>query len=142
MKSHALVYPMFAMVLLTFSTLARLFVTRVRFVREGAVDAAYFKTYQEGSEPEASAQLSRNFANLFEAPTLFYVACLAALAVGQSSTALTLLAWAYVLARAVHAWIHTGRNELSHRIAAYFASWAVLLAMWAWLVVGALTAES
>ena len=35
----------------------------------------------------------------------------------------------------VHAWIHIGRNRLRHRIRAYAASWAVLLALWICVVV-------
>jgi len=135
-QANSLVYPMFAMVLLTFLTLVRLFRTRIRFVREGVVNAAYFKTYQTGTEPEASAKLARHFVNLFEAPTLFYVACLAAIVSGQSTTLLNLLAWLYVVLRCVHTYIHTGSNQLQHRIAAYFSSWAVLLLMWICIVIG------
>jgi hypothetical protein len=127
---------MFAMVLLTFGVLLTLFRTRARFVREGAVDAAYFKTYQAGAEPEASARLARHFVNLFEAPTLFYVACLAAIVTDQYSTLLNGLAWLYVALRFVHTYIHTGSNRLNHRIAAYFSSWAVLLALWICIVIG------
>jgi hypothetical protein len=105
-------------------------------VREGEVSAYYFKTYQSGSEPEASAKLARHFVNLFEAPTLFYVACLAAMVSGQSTTLVNLLAWLYVALRSVHTYIHTGRNQLNHRFAAYFSSWAILLVMWICIVVG------
>jgi hypothetical protein len=127
---------MFAMVVLTISTLVRLFLARTRFVREGQVSASYFKTYQCGAEPEASAKLARHFVNLFEAPTLFYVACLAAMTSGQSSALLTALAWLYVALRCVHTYIHTGSNELNQRIAAYFSSWAVLLVLWVCVVAG------
>jgi hypothetical protein len=136
MNSFTLVYPMFAMVVLTFVVLARLFITRVRFVKDGRVNARYFKTYQEGGEPEDSAKLSRHFSNLFEAPVLFYAACLAAMVVEQSSPLLIGLAWSYVVLRCVHSYIHTGSNELNHRVAAYFSSWAVLLVMWACIVIG------
>ena len=137
MPANSLIYPMFAMVLLTFGVLLTLFRTRARFVREGAVDAAFFKTYQAGAEPEASAKLARHFVNLFEAPTLFYVACLAAIVTGQSTALLNVLAWLYVAMRVVHTYIHTGSNRLNHRIAAYLSSWAVLLALWVCVVIGA-----
>ena len=136
MNDHALVYPMFAMVVLTFAVLVTLFRTRLGAVRAGAVNAGYFKTYQKGSEPEASAQLARHFVNLFEAPTLFYVACLAAMFSGQSSALLIGLAWLYVACRLVHSFIHTGSNQLNPRIAAYFSSWFVLLGMWVCIVIG------
>lgn len=62
----ALLYPMAAMVLLTFVVLIRLFRSRVRAVRSGAVTVGFYKTYQEGSEPRETAQLSRHLVNLFE----------------------------------------------------------------------------
>ena len=136
MKDNTLIYPMFAMVVLTFSVLVKLFRTRARSVREGAVSASYFKTYQTGAEPEASAKLARHFVNLFEAPTLFYVACLAAMLSGQSTTRMNLLAWLYVALRCAHAYIHTGSNKLNQRIAVYFSSWFVLLLMWICIVFG------
>ena len=136
MQDASLVYPMFAMVLLTFSTLLRLFRTRVGLVREGAVNAAYFKVYQGSPEPEASAKLARHFVNLFEAPTLFYVACLAAMVSEQSTLVVNGLAWLYVALRCVHIYIHTGSNQLNHRIAAYFSSWFVLVILWVCIVFG------
>lgn len=136
MHSFSLVYPMFAMVVLTFVVLVTLFRTRVRSVEQGEVSASYFKIYQQGSEPEASAKLARHFSNLFEAPVLFYAACLAAMVSGQSSPFLTVVAWLYVAVRCVHAFIHTGSNRLNHRIAAYFSSWVVLLVMWGRIALG------
>jgi hypothetical protein len=125
---------MFAMVLLTASVLLRLFLARRGAVSAGQVKASYFRVYQGAAEPESSAALARHFANLFEAPVLFYAACLAAAMLPPSPLCLA-LAWAYVAARALHTIIHTGRNRLEPRIAAYFTSWALLLAFWIVLVV-------
>ena len=138
MENAALVYPMFAMVVLTCIVLAALFRARVRSVAAGQVSGSYYKTYRGGEEPDASAQLSRHFANIFEAPTLFYVVCLAAMIVNQTAWLLHLLAWTYVLLRVAHAHIHIGRNKLRPRIFVYFSSWIVLLLMWVYLVVGVL----
>ena len=74
-----MIYPMFAMVLLTAFVLATLFRSRVSAVRHGLVSAAYFRIYQGDAEPESSAKRARHFTNLFEAPVLFYVVCLAAI---------------------------------------------------------------
>jgi hypothetical protein len=67
MKSHDLVFPMLAMVLLAFSVLVRLFRARQAALKDGAVTAGYFKTCQVGAEPAASAQLARSFSNQFVA---------------------------------------------------------------------------
>lgn len=135
-----LVYPMAAMVLLTFVVLVRLFLSRVHAVRTGGVAVGFYKTYQEGSEPRETAQLSRHLVNLFESPTLYYVACLAGMLIGGNRAALLVLAWLYVALRVMHAIIHTGRNKLQPRMRVYFASWLVLLSMWAILVFEVATA--
>jgi len=132
----ALIYPMFAMVFLTFVVLIALFRTRTQSVRARKISAQYFQTYRGETEPDSSIKLSRHFANIFEAPSLFYVACVSALAVGQNAIAFQLLAWAYVALRAMHAYIHIGSNKLRQRITVYFTSWAVLLLMWMYLAVG------
>ena len=46
------------------------------------------------------------------------------------------LAWAYVVTRIVHSFVHLGANKIPPRMAVYGASWLVLLAMWATLVAG------
>lgn len=131
-----MIYPMFAMVLLTALVLAILFRARVGAVRQGLISAAYFRIYQGGAEPETSAKPSRHFANLFEAPILFYVACLAAMITHFTGPAIQVLAWLYVAVRVVHAYVHLGGNRLRYRMRAYFFSWGILLAMWIYLVIG------
>lgn len=135
--SHALVYPMFAMVLLTAAVLTILFRSRVRAVREGTLPAGFFKTYQGHTEPDYTAKPARHFVNLFETPTLFYAACLAGLALGAGSTAMLALAWTYVVLRTLHAAVHLGSNKLRPRMLVYFTSWLVLLAMWTLLAIAA-----
>jgi hypothetical protein len=122
---------MLALVLLTFGVLIVLFRSRVRMVREGLAPVSYFRTFQ-GSvvEPEFTVKPQRHFANLFEAPTLFYAGCLAAMVTGATGTVVVVLAWLYVAMRYLHAFIHLGGNRVRYRMRAYFASWVCLMAMW------------
>lgn len=131
---HLLIYPMFAMVLLTFLTILRLVRARMKAVADGETKASYYKTHQGGEESEAAQKLARHFTNLFETPVLFYVACLAALATKLTGTVFLVLAWLFVLVRCAHAWIHTGANRMQPRMLAYLVGWIVLLAMWGVLV--------
>ena len=87
MSELSLVYPMLALVLLTFGVLIVLFRSRVRMVREGLAPVSYFRTFQ-GSVWSRNLRSSpqRHFANLFEAPTLFYAGCLAAMVTGVTGT--------------------------------------------------------
>jgi hypothetical protein len=141
MNAFNLIYPMFAMVLLTATVLGILFRSRVRAVREQKVTTRFFRIYQGETEPEISAQAARHFTNLFEAPTLFYAACLAAMVTRQTGLTVVVLAWGYVAARLAHAYIHLGSNRLKHRIRAYFSGWLVLMAMWIVIVAGVASAS-
>jgi hypothetical protein len=136
MNNSALVYPMLAMVVLTAYVLSTVFQRRTRAVKKGQVSGRFFRVYQGEVEPEEAAKASRHFANLFEAPVLFYVACVTAIATRQVTVLAVLLAWAYVALRVAHAYIHLGANRLRQRIPVYFASWGVLLALWITIALG------
>ena len=130
-----LIYPMFAMVLLSFFVLIRLFRSRVSAVKTGELQTSYFRLHRGAVEPESTVKVSRHFSNLFEAPTLFYAVCLAAMITQKGGTLMQTLAWCYVAARIVHAFIHMGPNRLRWRVRAYFVSWVVLVTMWVILVI-------
>lgn len=142
MSEYALVYPMAAMVLLTFIVLVRMVRGRFIAVGRGEVDARFYKTYQGQDEPRTAAQNTRHFVNLFENPVLFYAACAVAMITGQGTGLLYWLAWAYVAARVLHAFVHLGSNRIPPRMAVYGVSWLVLLAMWATLVAGVATSAA
>jgi len=132
-----LVYPMATMVLLTALVLLRMVLGRFAAVKRGDVDARFYKTHQgaEG-EPRVAAQHSRHFVNLFESPVLFYAGCLTAIVTEQGTGVIVWLAWAYVVCRMLHAFVHLGSNKISPRMAIYGVSWIMLLTIWGTLVVG------
>jgi hypothetical protein len=135
---YSLVYPMAAMVLLTAFVLVRMVTGRFAAVRQGDVDARYYKTFQgDAGEPREAAQYSRHFVNLFESPVLFYAGCITAMVTGFGAGPIVWLAWAYVVLRTGHAFVHLGSNRIPPRMAFYGASWIVLLGMWGMLVAGA-----
>ena len=136
MSVLSLVYPMAAMVLLTMFVLVRMFRARVGAVKAGQIDANFYRLFQGATEPANAQKVSRNFSNLFEAPTLFYVVCLAAMITGVTGVLMVTFAWLYVAMRVVHTAIHLGPNKLRWRIRAYFASWLLLAALWVTLLVG------
>lgn len=135
MSELRLVYPMLALVLLTCVVLIVLFRSRVRMVREGLAPVSYFRVFQGSPEPEFAAKPARHFTNLFEAPNLFYVACLTAMVAGVTGTAVVALAWGYVAMRYLHTYIHLGSNRVRHRMRVYFASWLFLVILWVYVAV-------
>ncbi|MES2854293.1 MAG: MAPEG family protein, partial [Bdellovibrionota bacterium] len=73
-----LIYPMFAMVILTLVTMLVMLNTRMRAVKAGKIKFSYFKTYNTEA-PDEILKTQRHYTNLFELPVLFYVACLVAM---------------------------------------------------------------
>jgi hypothetical protein len=104
-------------------------------IREGLAPVSYFRVFQGSPEPEFAAKPARHFINLFEAPTLFYVACLTAMVAGVTGGVALGLAWGYVAMRYLHTFIHLGPNRVRHRMRAYFASWLLLMALWLYVAV-------
>ncbi len=130
-----MLYPMLAMIALTFAVAFYMLVLRVGAVRSGAVSMRYFRVYSGTEPPAAVQQAGRNFSNLFEMPVLFYVACVTALALGYQVPALQTLAWLFVAARLAHSVIHLSYNNVTHRLAAFMLANLFLLLMWALLAI-------
>ena len=127
---YVLIYPMFALVVLTFVVGAITLITRINAVRSGKLDARYFKTYNVGVPTDAVTKTQRHFSNLFEVPVLFYSGCLAAMMVGAGGTWPQTWAWLFVAARASHAWIHIGRNKIYPRMASFLFGFVCVMALW------------
>lgn len=124
-------YPMFALVLLTFVVLAINFFWRVRAVRTRQVSIKYFRVFEGVDAPEYLKAGARHYANLFELPVLFYVACLTAMLLQQQqSLILLILAWAFVIFRVIHALIHMSYNNVLHRMLAFWGGVLSVLGMW------------
>jgi hypothetical protein len=91
---------------------------------------SYYRLYDKGGEPEDVAKISQHVENLFEAPPLFYLACIVIYLCKGVSTVSAGLAWAYLAARMVHTVVHTGRNNVTHRFYSYMGSTAALIGLW------------
>ncbi len=132
MTEVRLIYPMLAMVLLTFVVLIVLFRSRVRMVREGLAPVSYFRTFQGSlEEPDYAAKPARHFINLFEAPD----SLLCRVPGGHGRRGVRVAGAGAGLGirggpRPAHALIHLGGNRVRHRLRAYFVSWLLLLGLW------------
>ena len=131
MTATNLLLPVFVQVLLTFVVLIWLGRARgnsLRQARASRVNPDVAKGTFAWSD--AAAQASNNLKNQFEMPVLFYAGVAFALLLKQSDTLLLSLAWGFVLARIVHAFIHLGPNVVMWRFPAYLIGVACLLAFW------------
>lgn len=125
-----MLYPMFAMVMLTYAVMVITLRARMRSVSAGAIPLRYFSLMSGFEVPDRIAKTSRNFSNLFEVPTLFYAGALAYLALDLSDPFPVNCAWAFVGARVVHSIIHLGYNNVLHRLVVFGIGNLCVLAMW------------
>ena len=129
-------YPAFAMMALTMFCILRLGFMRYRAVSRGEIDARFFRLYRGYDEPEKLTIYSRHVVNQFETPLLFYVISISAYITGQAGPWLIGLAWAYVMLRYVHSYIHLTSNVVIVRFRLFAASVLVLIALWAVVLTG------
>ncbi|ASF47758.1 MAPEG family protein [Methylovulum psychrotolerans] len=130
MQQALMVYPMVAMVLLTFVIGIWMLRLRIKAVKEGVLNPGYFLLNRGAKLPDGLAKVTQHYANLFEMPVLFYVACLAVIVTRNTDWLSLGLAWLFVAARVAHAYIHTGHNGLKHRRLAFLAGTVVLALLW------------
>lgn len=128
MNQNLIYLPCFALFLLTGLVLLVMFFRRVQAVKNKDVKIETFKTYQnELNGPIKMVQASRNFSNLFEVPTLFYMICAFALITQNVDNFFYYTAWAYTILRFIHSLIHLTSNYIPLRMQAYSLSWIALM---------------
>lgn len=133
MQSFAILYPAFAMALLTMGVAIWLLMVRIKAYKANELKPAYFKLNQ-GEVPVYAKQAEQHYENLFEMPILFYVVLVLAFVTQTASIGLVFLAWAYVAARAAHTYVHLGSNKLLKRRNVFLVSFVILLVMWLWML--------
>ena len=126
----AILWPAFALFLLTMLVVFRLASLRWGAVRRRQVDPRFYKIYRGEGEPESVAVVSRHVSNLYEMPTLFYAGTAIAFAAGLAGTPLVALGWTYLGLRLLHSFVHLGSNNVLWRFRVFALSWMTLLAYW------------
>ena len=89
-------------------------------------DAAHVKNV---NWPTNVAQVSENYAHLFEQPVLFYATAITIAVMGHGDSVAVNAAWAFVVLRVFHSLIQCTFNNVTLRFVVFLASWAALLVM-------------
>ncbi|MCC0056563.1 MAG: MAPEG family protein [Rhodobiaceae bacterium] len=124
----SLLYPVLAQIALTLLVYGGLSVTRQRALRAREVRLGEIALDKTGWD-ERSRKWSNNLDNQFQTPVLFYVICGVASYIGAVGAIMSVLAWAYVITRVIHVYIHTGSNNLRRRFSVFLVGFLILLAM-------------
>lgn len=128
-----MLYPMFAMVLLTLGVGVITLKTRFKSVKNKEISPRYYLTMKaEDGEvvPEFVHKTTRLLNNMFEMPVLFYVAGTLAIVMEAESIAAVITAWVFVASRIVHAWIYLTYNNLMHRMRIFWVGIVAVVVLW------------
>jgi len=129
MSVSSLLLPVFVQVGLTFFIMFWMGLLRRQALNSGAVKPEDIALRQPNWPPRA-LQVANNFQNQLELPMLFYAVVAFILITSTNSFVFVLLAWVFVVSRIVHAYIHTGSNEVQPRSMALGVGAIALVAMW------------
>jgi hypothetical protein len=100
----SLLLPMLAQIGWTFLLYAWLTVARQRAVRRREVE---YGAFARGEEPHAVARITRNLANQFELPVIFYAVVVLLVATEKATLIDVVAAWVFVAGRVIHTLVQT-----------------------------------
>lgn len=126
----SIVYPMGLLAIFTLLYASVLITGRKKAVKEGDIKASYFKEYNNDTPPSYVQKATRQWANLYEAPVLFYAACAVILALKMDDLVFVYMGYIFFGLRLVQAFIHTTYNNIYHRLLIFFCGIVTVLAMW------------
>ena len=126
----SILLPVIALVLLTAVVWVRLYVERIRELKQRRIDPQSLATSASAGQTMQRVQASDNFRNLFEVPVLFYALCAVLASAQHVSSFFVIGAWVYVALRCIHSFIHLTYNRVMHRFAVYVLSTVILFVLW------------
>jgi hypothetical protein len=100
----SILWPMLAYIGWVFLLYVWLTIARALAVRSGKVEYASFA---HGEEPHDVERITRNLANQFELPVIFYAVIVLLVAVGRTTTIDVIAAWVFVVGRVIHTLVQT-----------------------------------
>jgi hypothetical protein len=137
-SAAAILWPLLAHVGLIFSLYAWLTVARARAVERGRVEQASFVLGRD--EPIEVARITRNLANQFELPVIFYAAVVLLIALGKVTTVDIVAAWIFVVGRLAHTMVQTLTDNVTLRGQVFMINFVAVAVLVAHLALLALSA--
>jgi hypothetical protein len=129
--AHWLVLPLVLHVLLTFIVGALSLRSRIAAVRRGRTKITDI-VLDNSKWPKATLKLGNNFDNQFQVPLLAYGAVALIIATGLADMAGVALMWAFLAARLLHTFEHTGPNRIVRRMVFFVTSYTFVVSLWLW----------
>jgi hypothetical protein len=132
----SILWPMLAQIGWTFALYVWLTIERTRAVARGKVKHSAFE-FGRG-EPPNCARISRNLANQFELPVIFYAVVVLLVVIGRVGTIDVLAAWVFVGGRVVHTLVQTLTDDVPLRGRVFLINFAAVVVLVAHIILLAL----
>jgi len=128
MKSHLIYWPVLAQLLIPILVLMLNGKRKSDDVRSGEFDREMAAMDNEAwSRPVVLT--SKNLANQFQLPVLFYVLCLILASIDAVAAVPLTVAWVFVVTRYIHAYVHVSTNYVPARMRAFLVGAASLIVL-------------
>jgi hypothetical protein len=129
MSAMEVLLPVFVQVILTLYVAFVLAYQRVTLIRAGELRGKKI-ALREPNWPDQAQQYGNNYLSQFELPVLFYVLMILLLVLRQADIIQMTLAWIFVAARLMHAYVHLTSNRVTLRGPLFGLGLFVLTIMW------------
>ncbi len=123
----SILWPMLAHIGWVVLLYAWLTVARQRAVRSGAIEYSGFVLGRE--EPLEVARITRNLANQFEWPVIFYGLVVLLVALGKVTLVDVIAAWVFVLGRVIHTLVQTLTDNVPLRGQVFMINFLAVLVL-------------
>jgi hypothetical protein len=124
---NSILWPMLAQIGWTVVLYAWLTIARARAVARGEVKYSAFALGR--NEPADVARITRNLANQFELPVIFYAVVVLLVVIGRVSTIDVLAAWVFVAGRVIHTLVQTLTDDVPLRGRVFLINFAALVVL-------------
>src|SRR5438876_366657 len=122
----SLLLPMLAYIGWVFLLYIWLTIARQRAVRSGEVE---YGSFARGEEPHRVARITRNLANQFELPVIFYAAVVLLVATNNVTTLDIGAAWVFVAGRVIHTLVQCLTDNVPLRGRVFLINFAGVVAL-------------
>ena len=120
--------PVLVQILITIAGFMLLGARKAKALKAGSVDIS--KTaLNNDAWPDYVLMVSNNIRNQFQVPVLFYVLCFVFYSINAVTSTVIYLAWAFVITRIIHAYIHMSSNYVPARFRVFTLGFVIMTIM-------------
>jgi len=128
MDAKQIFLPVLVQILITIAGFMLLGVRKAKALKAGGVDQS--KTALDNDAwPDSVKMVSNNIRNQFQVPVLFYVLCIIYYSIDAVTSTVIYLAWAFVISRIIHAYIHMSTNYVPARFRVFTIGFVIMTIM-------------